>query len=238
MRRKKLGNSDLSVSALGFGCSHLSGGYGRRDDPASKATIQKAAALGVNFFDTSDAYGSGQSEELLADAETIRRAHAVHPLTAVQAEYSLWTRDIERAVLPACTELDIGFVGYAPLGRGFLSGAFKSAEDFGDHDRRPNFPRFKGENLEKNLALLQPLEAMAAEKGVLPAQVALAWVLAQGDRVTPIPGTMKIAHLESNVAALDVVLNEGDVAALEEVFKPGAAAGNRYPDHRMHLVAS
>jgi aryl-alcohol dehydrogenase-like predicted oxidoreductase len=172
-----------------------------------------------------------------AGADTLRRAHAVHPISALQTEYSLWTRDVESATLPACRELGIGFVAYAPLGRGFLSGAIKKDQEFNDNDRRPNFPRFSGENLAKNLELLAPLEAMAADKGVSTAEIALAWLLAQGDEVTPVFGTMKIEHLESNIAALEVTLSADDIATLDAVFAPGVAVGNRYPDKRMHLVA-
>jgi len=172
-----------------------------------------------------------------AGADTLRRAHAVHPISALQTEYSLWTRDVESATLPACRELGIGFVAYAPLGRGFLSGAIKKDQEFNDNDRRPNFPRFSGENLAKNLELLAPLEAMAADKGVSTAEIALAWLLALGDEVTPVFGTMKIEHLESNIAALEVTLSADDIATLDAVFAPGVAVGNRYPDKRMHLVA-
>jgi aryl-alcohol dehydrogenase-like predicted oxidoreductase len=172
-----------------------------------------------------------------ADADTVRRAHGVHPITALQTEYSLWTRDVESATLPTCRELGIGFIGYAPLGRGFLAGAIKSEADIKENDRRPNFPRFSSENLDRNVALLEPLEALAREKNIHSAQLALAWVLAQGDDVTPIPGTMKIEHLQSNIAAVDVVLSDQDRAQLEKIFEPGVAVGNRYPDHRMHLVA-
>ncbi|HAA91399.1 MAG TPA: aldo/keto reductase [Rhodospirillaceae bacterium] len=173
-----------------------------------------------------------------AGADTLRRAHAVHPITALQTEYSLWTRDVEAATLPTCRELGIALVAYAPLGRGFLTGAIKSDSDFNSNDRRPNFPRFSGENLARNLELLAPLEAMAGEKGVSTSEIALAWVLAQGDEVTPIFGTMNRKHLDANVAALNVELSADEIKTLEKVFAPGAATGNRYPDKRMHLVSA
>src|SRR5205085_8146080 len=133
--------------------------------------------------------------------ETIPRAHQVHPVSALQSEYSLWTRDVEDEILRACRELKIGFVPYSPLGRGFLTGAIKKADDLAEDDRRRNFPRFQGENLDKNVALVTRLEEMAKEKGCTPAQLALAWVLAQGDDIVPIPGTKRRKYLEQNVAA-------------------------------------
>ncbi|MDT5121092.1 MAG: hypothetical protein QOC96_574 [Acidobacteriota bacterium] len=171
-----------------------------------------------------------------ASAETIRRAHQVHPISALQSEYSLWTRDVEDEILPACRELKIGFVPYSPLGRGFLTGAIKKADDLAEDDRRRNFPRFQGENLDKNVALVNRLEEMAKEKGCTPAQLALAWVLAQGDDIVPIPGTKRRRYLEQNVAALDVELTQEDRQRIEEVAPKGVASGTRYPEEAMRAV--
>jgi aryl-alcohol dehydrogenase-like predicted oxidoreductase len=165
-----------------------------------------------------------------AAPETIRRAHAVHPITALQTEYSLWSREPEDAILATVRELDIGFVAYSPLGRGFLTGAIGSPDDFDPDDRRASFPRFHGDNFERNLELVEVVRQLAEEKGCAPAQLALAWVLARGEDVVPIPGTKRRRYLEENVAALDVVLDEDDVRRLEEAFPRGAAAGDRYPN--------
>jgi aryl-alcohol dehydrogenase-like predicted oxidoreductase len=168
-----------------------------------------------------------------ASAETLRRAHAVHPITALQTEYSLWTRDVETEILPACRELGIGFVAYSPLGRGFLSGRFKSPEDLEANDFRRHGPRFTGDALEKNLVLASKVQALAEEKGVTPGQLALAWVLAQGDDVVPIPGTKRRAYLEENLAAADVSLSSDELARLDEL---PAAAGDRYDRTGMATV--
>jgi aryl-alcohol dehydrogenase-like predicted oxidoreductase len=165
-----------------------------------------------------------------AAPETIRRAHAVHPITALQTEYSLWSREPEDAILATVRELGIGFVAYSPLGRGFLTGAIRSPDDFGPDDRRASFPRFQAENFARNLELVEVVRQLAEEKGCTPAQLALAWVLAQGEDVVPIPGTKRRRYLEENVGAVDVVLDEGDLQRLEEAFPVGAAAGDRYPN--------
>jgi aryl-alcohol dehydrogenase-like predicted oxidoreductase len=163
-----------------------------------------------------------------AGAETIRRAHAVHPITALQSEYSLWTRDPEQNdVLATCRELGIGFVAYSPLGRGFLAGRFSSPDELDEGDFRKNHPRFQGENLEHNTQLVETVKEIAAEKGVTPAQVALAWVLSRGDDVVPIPGTKRRTYLEQNVAASDVDLTDDDLQRLDAL---GNAAGDRYAD--------
>ncbi len=164
-----------------------------------------------------------------AAADTIRRAHATHPLTAVQTEYSLFTRDVEdNGVLATVRELGIGFVPYSPLGRGFLSGRIRSVDDFAEDDFRRSSPRFQGENFARNLELLDQVLAIAETKGVTPSQLALAWVLAQGPDVVPIPGTRRIANLEENVSALDVELTPADLAAIEAAAPVGAASGDRY----------
>jgi aryl-alcohol dehydrogenase-like predicted oxidoreductase len=166
-----------------------------------------------------------------ASPETIRRAHAVHPVTALQTEYSLWTRDPEsNEVLDTVRELGIGFVAYSPLGRGFLSGRIRSTEDLAEDDFRKFHPRFQGENFQRNLDLVAQVDELAAEKDVTPGQLALAWVLARGDDVVPIPGTTRAAHLEENVGALDVELTQDDLDRLERAFPAGATAGDRYAD--------
>ena len=293
--------------------------YGPRVEAESVATLERALALGITFFDTADMYGSGTNEELLGrvlgsrrqgvvvatkfgivrdaqnpahrgfnsapeyvpraceaslkrlntdyidlyylhrpdgrtpiedtvgamarlveagtvrhlglsevSAETLRRAHAVHPIAALQSEYSLWTRDPEDGVLDACRELGIGFVPYSPLGRGFLSGELTSPEDFAADDFRRIQPRFQGENFYKNLELVAAVKRMAAARGVTAAQLALAWVLAQGDDLVPIPGTKRVKYLEQNVAAVDIALSAGDLAALDSAFPRAAVAGERY----------
>jgi aryl-alcohol dehydrogenase-like predicted oxidoreductase len=165
-----------------------------------------------------------------ASPETLRRASAVHPITAVQTEYSLWTRDPEDRVLPTIRELGIGFVAYSPLGRGFLSGRFQSPDDFEEGDFRRTNPRFQGENFQKNLELVERVKEIADEKGVTPGQLALAWVMAQGEDVVPIPGTTKVKNLEENVAAAEIELTEEDLRRLDEAAPKGVTAGERYPD--------
>jgi aryl-alcohol dehydrogenase-like predicted oxidoreductase len=301
----------------------MSRSYGIPDDQESTETIKRAIELGINLFDTSDAYGNGQNEELLgraikghrhsliictkfgnirdakgqptgidgrpeyvplaceaslkrlgvdvidlyylhrvdpnvpiedtvgamaklieqgkvryiglseAGAQTLRRAHAVYPITALETEYSLWTRDAEEEWLPTCRELGTTYVAYAPLGRGFLSGKIRSADSLVANDRRKDHPRFQGENLARNLSLLKPLEEIAAAKHCTPAQIALAWVLAQGENIVPIPGTKRRTYLEENVRAIDIKLEDVDLAKLNEVFVRGSTAGTRYPARQM-----
>ncbi len=173
-----------------------------------------------------------------ASAETLRKAHATHPIAAIQSEYSLWTRDPEEnGVLDTCRELGIGFVPFSPLGRGALTGALKSLDGLAADDFRRGLPRFQGENFDANLALVKLLEDMAAEKGVTAGQLALAWVLAQGDFIVPIPGTTKIANLEKNVAAADVSLTRQEVENLGSLLAPSKVAGKRYPE-RMSQMAN
>ncbi|HSM80280.1 MAG TPA: aldo/keto reductase [Nodosilinea sp.] len=169
----------------------------------------------------------GMSE---AAPATLRRAHAVHPIAALQTEYSLWSREPEAEILPTVRELGIGFVPYSPLGRGFLTGAYQSPEDFAPDDYRRHAPRFQGDNFAKNLALVEQVRAIAAEKGVTPAQLALAWLLAQGDDLVPIPGTKRRQYLEENVAAVAIELSPAELQRLEAVAPQGVAAGNRYAD--------
>jgi aryl-alcohol dehydrogenase-like predicted oxidoreductase len=169
-------------------------------------------------------------------ASTLRRACVVHPISAVQSEYSLWTRDPEEGLLQACHELGVGFVPYSPLGRGFLTGQIKKVEDFEPGDYRRNSPRFQGENFQKNLDLVARIEGMAKAHGCTPSQLALAWVLAQGGDLAPIPGTTRRDRLDENLGALDQALSPSELAELNNLFPPGAAAGTRYPEAVMHMV--
>jgi aryl-alcohol dehydrogenase-like predicted oxidoreductase len=326
MQHRKLGHSNINVSALGLGCMGMSEFYGPRNDQESMGVIHRALDLGVDFLDTADVYGRGRNEELVgralkgrrdrvalatkfgnvrdaagnfsgingrpeyirqccdsslkrlgldhidlyyqhrvdrgvpieetvgamarlieegkvrwlglseASASTLRRAHKAHPITALQTEYSLWTRDPEDEILPACRELGVTFVPYSPLGRGFLSGKIKSPEDLAADDWRRLNPRFQGENFTKNLDLVKRVGEMARAKSCTPAQLALAWVLAQGQDIVPIPGASRIAHLEENIAALDVSLTPDDLARINEIAPQGAAAGERYPERGMKVV--
>lgn len=318
MKTRRLGESDVSVSAIGLGCWGMSGSYGPADEAESIATIHQAIDLGVTLIDTADSYGDDGHNELLVgraldglrsrcvlasktgvvrtpepdidgrperirpaceaslkrlktdvidlyylhrvDANvpveetvgamgrlveaglvrflglsevseaTLRRAHAVHPISALQSEYSLWTREPETAVMPACRELGISFVPFSPLGRGFLTGAVTDRKDLSAGDWRATNPRFDDENLRKNLALLRPLETIAERLGATSAQVALAWVLAQGDQVVPIPGMKSRAHLVDNVRAADLELSREDLATLGTTFTPGSVSGDRYTE--------
>ncbi|MES2325897.1 MAG: aldo/keto reductase [Pseudomonadota bacterium] len=171
-----------------------------------------------------------------AAPNTIRRAVAVTKITAVQTELSLWSRDAEAEVLPTVRELGIGYVAYSPLGRGFLTGQIKSPDDFPDDDFRKFHPRFQGENFAKNIALVREVEGMAKEKGCTTAQLALAWVLAQGEDIVPIPGTKHVRYLDENIGALDVKLTDADLKRLDEILPPGAAAGQRYHERGMETV--
>ncbi len=171
-----------------------------------------------------------------ASPGTLRRAVKVHPITALQTEYSLWSREPEDEILSTCRELGITFVAYSPLGRGFLTGRFKRFEDFPEDDYRRNSPRFQGENFQKNLDLVQRVEEIAREKSCTPAQLSLAWALAQDQNIVPIPGTKRRKYLEENVAALSVKLSQEDLRRIDEIFPTGAAAGQRYPEHMMSIV--
>jgi aryl-alcohol dehydrogenase-like predicted oxidoreductase len=171
-----------------------------------------------------------------AAPETIRRAHSVHPITALQTEYSLWSRDVEDEILPTVRELGIGFVPYSPLGRGFLTGQIRRFEDLPENDFRRTSPRFQGENFEKNLQLVDRVKEIADEKGVTPGQLALAWLLHQGEDIVPIPGTKRREYLEENVRAVDIELTEEDLSRIEEAAPVGAAAGERYTEEQMQTV--
>jgi aryl-alcohol dehydrogenase-like predicted oxidoreductase len=316
MQRRRLG--ELEVGAVGLGCGTMTPFYDAPDRASAIATIRRARELGVDFLDTSDAYGMGRNEELIAEAvkghrgdyviaskfgnvalqggprfadgrpeylkeccdkslkrletdvidlyfihrvdadvpiedtigamaelvhagkvrhlgiceagaTTIRRAHAVHPIAAVQIEYSLWSRDVEAEILPLCREFSIGFVAYSPLGRGFLTGNVTTLDTLRDGDARRNMPRFQGDNLASNLQLVEELKAHSAAERCTPAQLALAWVLSRGDFIVPIAGTSHVRYLEQNAAAASLALNRDTEDALQHVFVPGAAAGLRYP---------
>jgi aryl-alcohol dehydrogenase-like predicted oxidoreductase len=321
MRRRILGASGISVSAIGLGCWGMSGSYGPADEAESVATLHHALDLGVNFIDTGDSYGDGHNESLIGGAlqgrrhefflatktgvvkragpdgktvvgidgrperirpaceaslvrlktdvidlyylhrvdpdvpveesvgamselvaagkvrslglsevseATLRRAHVVHPITALQSEYSLWTREPEATVMPACRELGIAFVPFSPLGRGFLTGMLTDRSRIAPGDWRENNPRFTEENIARNIALLRPLEEIAQAHARTPAQVALAWVLSRGEHVIPIPGMKRRSHLDENVAATEIELTPEELARLDAAFPPGAAAGERY----------
>ncbi len=325
MRYRTLGTSTLQVSAIGLGCMSMSGTYGKGDDAQSIAVIHRALDLGVNFVDSSDMYGWGHNEELLAKAlkgrrdrvvlatkfgnlrkpdgtpgvngrpeyvpqacdaslrrlgvdvidlyyqhrvdpsvpiedtvgamamlvrqgkvrflglseaapATVRRAHAVHPITALQSEYSLLYRVEAEAALPTLRELGIAFVAYSPLGRSLLTGRVQVGSDIPQDDRRREHPRFQGENLVKNLELVARIAAIAEEKRCTPGQLVLAWLLAQGPDIVPIPGTKRIERLEENVAAVDVVLGAEDLRRISAAAPAGAAAGLRYPAPAMKAV--
>ena len=317
MHYRKLGNSTLTVSAIGLGCMSMSGVYGKGDDAESIAVIHRALDLGVTFLDSSDMYGWGHNEELLGQAikgrrdkvvlatkfgnmrkpdgtmgvngkpehvlqacdaslkrlgvdvidlyyqhrvdpsvpiedtvgamaklvklgkvrflglseaapATVRRAHAVHPITALQTEFSLLYRTEAEETLPVLRELGIPFVAYSPLGRSLLTGRIRNVDDIPQDDRRRAHPRFQGENLTKNLELVRRIEAIANEKRCTPAQLALAWLLARGQDIVPIPGTKRRERLEENVRAVDVKLSAEDVTRISAAVPVGAAAGLRY----------
>ncbi|HEY4593634.1 MAG TPA: aldo/keto reductase [Thermoanaerobaculia bacterium] len=328
MRQRRLGTMGPEVSAMGLGCMGMSDFYAGRDDQESLATLERAFALGITFYDTADMYGPFTNEELVGrflkgkrdrvvlatkfgvlrdpndpsvrglsgkpdyvrkaceaslrrlgveaidlyylhrvdpatpiedtvgamaglvqegkvrwlglsevSPETLRRAHKVHPITAVQSEYSLWSRDPEDdGILDACRDLGVGFVPYSPLGRGFLTGQLKRFEDLAPDDYRRHSPRFQGENFQKNLDLVKHIEEIAKSKSCTPAQLALAWVLAQGDDLVPIPGTKRRKYLEENVGALDVTLTADDLRRIDEIAPKGVAAGTRYPEAMMAAV--
>ena len=221
--------SSIDGSLERLGTDHVDLYYQHRVDP--KVPIEETVGAMGELVEQGKVRHLGLSE---AAPETIRRAHAVHPITAVQTEYSLWTRDPEAEVLPTCRELGIGFVPYSPLGRGFLSGRFKSPEELDEGDFRRYGPRFTGKNLEANLRLASKVAEIAGEKGITPAQLALSWVLAQGDDLVPIPGTKRRRYLEENAAAVDVELTDEDLARIDAELPP--VAGERYDEAGMASV--
>ena len=327
MQKRRLGKNGPEVPALGLGCMGMSISYGEPDDAESIATMHRAFDLGCNLLVTSDAYGNGVNETLIAQAikgrrnqvliatkfgnlglaarggndapalsgghpdyvpqacdkslknlgvdvidiyglhrvdatvpiedtvgamqrlvergkvrylalseagaQTIRRAHQVHPIIAVETEYSLWSRDAETEILPACRELGIGYMAYAPLGRGFLTATIKSVDALIAKDRRRDHPRFLPENINKNNELLNIIETIASAHQATAAQVALAWLLAQGSDIVPIPGTKRRRWLEQNCAAAELVLRQDELDALSLAFPPNVTAGTRYPEKQM-----
>ena len=220
--------ADASLKRLGL--DHIDLFYQHRVDKA--VPIEETVGAMAALVKAGKVRALGLSEP---NAATLRRAHAVHPIAAVQSEYSLWTRDPETGVLPVCRELGIGFVPYSPLGRGFLTGTITKA-DFGDKDYRRSSPRFQDEAFDANLALVETLKRIAAAKGVSAAQLALAWVLAQGDFIVPIPGTRKIHRLEENVAAADIVLSAKDLAEIEAAIPHDAVVGGRYNEAGLAML--
>ena len=217
---------DASLQRLGV--DHIDLYYQHRVDRA--VPIEETVGAMAELVQAGKVLFLGLSE---ASAQTIRRAHAVHPITALQTEYSLWSRDVEDEILPTVRELGIGFVAYSPLGRGFLTGQIRRPEDIPEGDWRKNHPRFQGENFQKNLDLVVRVEALAREKRCTPGQLALAWLLHKGEDIVPIPGTKRRKYLEENVGALNVQLSDADVARLEDV---GVAAGARYAEGGMRAV--
>jgi aryl-alcohol dehydrogenase-like predicted oxidoreductase len=218
-----------SLSRLGIETIDLY--YQHRVDPATP--IEETVGAMAQLVKEGKVRHLGLSE---AGSQTLRRASKVHPITALQSEYSLWTRDPEDDVLATCRELGIGFVAYSPLGRGFLTGRFSKFEDLPEDDYRRQSPRFQGENFQKNLDLLRRVEEIARQKKCKPSQLALAWVLAQGEDIVPIPGTKHRKYLEENVGALDIELTPDDLRRIDEVAPRGTAAGLRYPESMMHMV--
>jgi aryl-alcohol dehydrogenase-like predicted oxidoreductase len=218
---------DASLERLGV--EHIDLYYQHRVDP--NTPIEDTVGAMAELVQAGKVRHIGLSE---ASTGTIRRAHAVHPITAVQTEYSLWTRDVEAEILPTLEELGIALVAYSPLGRGFLSGRFTSPEELEEGDYRRAGPRFTGENLEQNLALAGRVRELAAERGITPAQLAVAWVLHRGEHILPIPGTKRVSYLEQNLAAAEVELSDADVAHIAAAVP--AAAGERYPEAVMRSV--
>jgi len=327
MKKSKLGSAGSTASQLGLGCMGMSEFYGTANNEESIKTLHRAYELGINFWDTADAYGPHLNEELVGkaltgirkditlatkfgivrdpanpqvrglngkpeyvkaaceaslkrlntevidlyylhrvdpqtpveetvgamgelvqqgkikgiglsevSAATLRKAHAIHPITALQSEYSLWTRDPEGEILDTCKELNIAFVAYSPLGRGFLTGQIKTFEDLEANDYRRFSPRFQGENFNKNLELVNKINELASQKGCTASQLALAWVMAQGDFIFPIPGTKKIKYLEENAGAINLTFTAAELDAINNFFLKHAAAGLRYPEQMMATI--
>lgn len=211
-----------------LGVEHIDLYYQHRVDP--HVPIEDTVGAMAELVQAGKVRYLGLSE---AGAQTIRRAHRVHPISALQTEYSLWSRDIESAILPTLRELGIGFVAYSPLGRGFLTGQITRYDDLAPGDFRRQVPRFQAENFQQNLELVKRVTTIANSKGIAPSQIALAWVLAKGDDIVPIPGTTRRKHLEENVAALEAQLSSTEIASLEEIMPPDIAAGTRYSESSM-----
>jgi aryl-alcohol dehydrogenase-like predicted oxidoreductase len=214
-----------------LGVAHIDLYYQHRVDP--EVPIEETVGAMAKLVQQGKIRHIGLSE---ASAQTLRRASAVHPITALQSEYSLWTRDPEGEILDTCRELGIGFVAYSPLGRGFLTGRFQSDQDFEAGDYRKNSPRFQGDNFRRNLAIVKSIEDLASEKGCTPAQLALAWLLARGQDIVPIAGTKRRSYLEQNIGAVQVHLTTTDITRLERAAPPGVTAGARYVPEAMKRV--
>jgi aryl-alcohol dehydrogenase-like predicted oxidoreductase len=221
----------LDASLRRLGVDHVDLWYLHRRDP--QVPIEETVGAMASMVEAGKVRYLGLSE---VNGDTVRTAHAVHPISAVQSEWSLWTRDPETVVLPTLRELGIGFVPFSPLGRGFLTGQLKSPDDFEPDDMRRGLPRFQGENFQRNLDLVAKVQELAAAKGITPGQLALAWLLAQGNDVAPIPGTKRRKYLAENLGAADVTLTPAELAALDEAFPPEAVSGQRYTDGGMDLV--
>lgn len=220
---------DASLKRLGIDVIDLY--YQHRVDP--NVPIEDTVGAMAELVKAGKVRYLGLSE---AAPATIRRANAVHPIAALQTEYSLWSRDPEDEILPTCRELGISFVAYSPLGRGFLTGQFKTIDDLAPDDWRRHSPRFQGENFQKNLELVKQIQELAKEKGCQPSQLALAWLLAQGEDIVPIPGTKRQKYLEENVAAIDISLTPSDLERIDRVAPKGVASGDRYPENSMRAV--
>jgi len=221
----------LDASLRRLGVDHIDLWYLHRRDP--QVPIEETVGAMAAAVEAGKVRYLGLSE---VNGDTVRAAHAVHPISAVQSEWSLWTRDPETVVLPTLRELGIGFVPFSPLGRGFLTGQIKSEADFPEDDMRRGLPRFQGENFQRNLDLVEQVKTLAAAKGVTPGQLALAWLLAQGNDVAPIPGTKRRKYLAENLGAVDVTLTASELADLDAAFPPDAVAGQRYQQGGMDLV--
>jgi aryl-alcohol dehydrogenase-like predicted oxidoreductase len=221
---------DASLQRLGV--NHIDLYYQHRVDP--KVPIEDTVGAMADLVREGKVRHLGMSE---AAPATLRRANAVHPITALQTEYSLWSRDVEDDILPTCRELGVGFVAYSPLGRGFLTGRFKSESDLPADDWRRNNPRFQGANFDRNLDLVRHVEQLAKSKGCTPSQIALAWLLHRGNDIVPIPGTKRVKYLEENVGALDVTLTAADMSRIDAIAPRGVAAGERYPEGGMRSVS-
>jgi len=245
----KFGNLGLSGAKLPEG---LSGGHPDYVPMACDASLRRLGVEAIDIYGLhrvdpkvpiEDTVGAmkrlveqGKVRHLAlseAGAQTIRRAHTVHPIAALETEYSLWSRDVEAEILPTCRELGVGYMAYSPLGRGFLTGSIKSLDVLLPKDRRRDHPRFHAENLKRNVELLRPIESIAAAHKCAPAQVALAWVLAQGEDIVPIPGTKRRTWLEQNAASVGITLSGGEIAMLARAFPPGIPAGTRYPEKQL-----